>query len=72
MIDNNGVEPDTFSRGDWATMLRANVEAALGLYRGGKGNILLYIGAPGHDYSWQYEAVRNRITSFLAWHFASS
>jgi len=70
VIENNGVQPDAFSTGDWVVILRANLEAAFGIYRGSKGNILLYIGAPGHDYNWDYPTVRTQITEFLAQKFA--
>jgi hypothetical protein len=65
IINSNGIEPDSFSNGDWIEIIRANLEAAFGIYTGGKGNVLLYIGAPGHDYSWEYQEVRQRIIGFL-------
>jgi hypothetical protein len=71
VIDNNGIQPDAFTSGDWIVITRANLEAAFGIYRGSRGNILLYIGAPGHDYSWEYPAVRQQITDFLSQHFAA-
>ncbi len=72
VIDNNGIQPDAFTKGDWVVIIRANLEAILGIYHGSKGNILLYIGAPGHDYSWEYPEVCEQITSFLARYFSMS
>jgi hypothetical protein len=69
VVDNNGTQPDEFTHGDWIIIIRANLEAAFGIYRGSKGNVLLYIGAPGHDYSWDYEVVRGEMTRFLSQNF---
>ncbi len=70
VITHNGTYPDTFSSGNWIVIARANLEAMFGIYTGSSGNILLYIGAPGHDYSWEYESVRREIEDFLVLHFA--
>jgi hypothetical protein len=65
IIKNNGEQADTFSSGDIPVIVRANAESALGVYQGAQGNILLYIGAPGHYYSWDYAAVRSQVRQFL-------
>jgi hypothetical protein len=71
VIAHNGTYPDAFSSGNWIVIARANLEAMFGIYTGSSGNILLYIGAPGHDYSWEYESVRREIMDFLKFHFVS-
>jgi hypothetical protein len=65
VIKNNGEQPDTFSNGNVILILRSNAESAFGIYRGASGNILLYIGAPGHYYSWDYASVRQQVMEFL-------
>jgi hypothetical protein len=65
ILRGNGTTPDTFSSGDIITIIRSNLEAIFGISQQYPGNILFYIGAPGHDYSWEYEEVRSRITDFL-------
>ena len=70
VIGNNGVQPDTFSNGDIILIMRSNAESAFGIYKGGKGDILLYIGAPGHFYSWDYPAVRAQVVDFLTTKFS--
>lgn len=69
VIRGNGVTPDSFSRGDFLAIIRANIESFFGLPQEYLGDILLYIEAPGHDYSWQYPAVRSQITDFLRANF---
>ena len=71
VIAHNGTCPDAFSSGNWIVIARANLEAMFGIYTGSPGNILLYIGAPGHDYSWEYESVRREIVDFLNLNFVS-
>ena len=70
VIENNGVQPDTFSNGDIILIIRSNAESAFGIYKGGRGDILLYIGAPGHYYSWDYPAVHAQVVDFLITKFA--
>ncbi len=66
-IDSNGTRPDAYHRGDWGTIIKANLH----LPRrqpppGGAIQILKwYINMPGHEYHWQYPAVRARIRQFL-------
>jgi len=69
VIKNNGEQADTFSSGNIIMIIRANAESAFGIYRGTQGNILLYIGAPGHYYSWDYEVVRTQVVDFLTGNF---
>ncbi len=65
VLRSNGMVPDSFSQGDIFAIIRANLEAMFGISQDNSGHILLYIGAPGHDYRWEYETVRSQITDFL-------
>lgn len=69
VLRSNGVVPDAFSQGDIFAVIRANLEALFGISQDNPGNILLYIGAPGHDYRWEYPEVRSQITNFLRSNF---
>ncbi|MBA7708391.1 hypothetical protein ES703_117289 [subsurface metagenome] len=68
-IRSNGIVPDSFSQGDLFTIIRASLESLFGIAEDDAGHILLHIGAPGHDYQWQYPEVRSRIISFLQQNF---
>jgi hypothetical protein len=70
IMRTNGIIPDAFSQGDIYTIARANLEALLGISQQYPGNILLYIGAPGHDYNWEYPGVGAEIRRFLLQHLA--
>ncbi len=70
ILTNNGSIDDSFSQGDILTIVLANFEALLGVNQQHKGDILFYIGAPGHYYSWEYEGLRDGILRFLDTHFA--
>ena len=70
VIKNNGEQPDTFSSGNIILIMRSNAESAFGIHSGAQGNILLYIGAPGHFYSWDYPAVRAQVVDFLTTRFS--
>ncbi len=65
LIRSNGLVPDSFSHGDIVTIIRSNLEALFGISQDNPGNILLYIGAPGHDYSWEYKEMRLQIVNSL-------
>ena len=65
VLRSNGEIPDAFSQGDVITIISANLEALFGISQEDPGKILLYIGAPGHDYSWEYEGVRSQIIESL-------
>jgi hypothetical protein len=71
VIKNNGEQVDTFTTGDLILIMRANGESFFGVHSGVKGDILEYIGAPGHFYSWDYAAVRTQVNSFLENKFVS-
>ena len=69
VMRSNGVIPDAFSQGNLPTIIRANLEALFGIPQENPDKILFYIGAPGHDYRWQYPEVRYQITDFLNKHW---
>lgn len=71
LLTDNGITPDSFSRGDFPTIIRGNLKALFGLSQPEDdfGTILHYVDAPGHDYWWQYPEVRFQITSFLEQNF---
>jgi hypothetical protein len=71
ILRSNGIIPDSFSQGNILTIIRANLEAVFGIYQEHPGNILLYIGAPGHDYQWQHPGVGSKIIQFLNKYFAT-
>ena len=67
---SNGVVPDAFSYGHWGRAFKANWDALRGKSQASPGNVLLYIGAPGHDYNWQdYPLIRENVLAFLNKHF---
>jgi hypothetical protein len=67
VLDDNGVIPDSFSRGDIAEIIKANSVKLLNQSHSevDSGKILKDILAPGHDYSWQYPVISSQITHFL-------
>ena len=75
VLRSNGVFPDSFSQGDIFAIIRANIEALFGISQENQGHILLYIGAPGHDYRWEYKeddrgyTVRSQVINFLEQHW---
>ena len=66
VIRSNGIVPDSFSQGNLFTIIRASLESLFGISQDSAGHILLHMGAPGHDYQWQYPKVRSQIISFFA------
>ena len=65
VLRTNGFIPDAFSEGDFISIFRTNIETLLGISPQYPGNILLYVGAPGHDYAWEYPRVGPVISAFL-------
>lgn len=67
VMNDNGVVPDSFSRGDIPTMIIANFKLWFGLSRpeDKTGHVLHVVQAPGHYYSWQYPKVYREINAFL-------
>ena len=69
VIRDNGLIPDAFSNGDLISIVRANLETIIGIEKVYEGDVLNYIGAPGHIYSWKYPNVEAEITDFINLHF---
>ena len=69
VLRSNGTVPDAFSNGDLGAILRANIAALFGKSAAAPGKVLLYIGAPGHEYSWGHPAVGDQVTAFIDSHF---
>ena len=66
VLRSNGEILDSFSHGDLITIIRANLGSIFGISEDNQGKILLYIGAPGHDYSWDdHEEIRSQIINSL-------
>lgn len=67
VIADNGMAPDSFSRGDALAIISANLSAVFGKSQPeySRGTILKYLRAPGHDYWWDYPAVSCQITRFF-------
>lgn len=73
VVTNNGIVPDSLSRGDFGAIIGGNLRALLRLseLQDDFGTPPHRVGAPGHDYWWQYPEVRSRITNFLDKHFGT-
>jgi hypothetical protein len=67
IMNDNGEVPDSFSQGDFPTMIKANLKNLFGFSRTeeGAGHVLNIVKAPGHYYSWQYPKVYREINGFL-------
>jgi hypothetical protein len=71
LMNDNGKGIDTFSRGHVPAMVWATVKSWFGLTSpdDNPGDILSWLKAPGHDYSWQYPGVSSEVISFLKGNF---
>jgi len=71
LLTSNGIIPDSYSQGDFWAILWGNLRYRLHLAQPEDdfGTTPHYIGAPGHDYWWQYPEVCSQITSFLEQNF---
>ncbi len=71
VLKDNGMVPDSFSQGDFFTIISATLESALGVVtpEGQSGKVLYYLGAPGHEYLWEYPGVYSRILDFIYQNF---
>lgn len=71
VITNNGIMPDSFSHGDFLTIIWSNLKDLFGWSQpeDSFGTVLHYVGVPGHDYRWQYPRVSSEITNFLEQNF---
>ena len=73
LISSNGRGLDTFNKGNIPAMVWATVKSWFGLESpdDNPGNILTWLKAPGHDYSWQYPGVSTAIVEFLESNFGT-
>lgn len=71
LVNDNGLGEDTFSYGNIPAMLWATVKACFGVTQpeDNPGNVLNWLRAPGHDYSWQYPGVYEEIVTFIQQNF---
>ena len=71
VLNDNGMVPDSFSRGEIGTMAWASLKDLVGLPQPEResGRILFFVRAPGHDYRWQYPNVCFQITNFMKQNF---
>jgi len=71
LLTSNGIVPDSFSQGDFWGIIWGNFRCRLGLSQPEDhfGTTPHYVGAPGHDYWWQYPEVCAQITDFLEQNF---
>ncbi len=71
LMNSNGIGIDTFSYGNVPAMIWATVKGWFGLTSpdDNPGNILSWLKAPGHDYSWQYPGVCSEVERFLTDNF---
>ncbi len=67
LLTHNGIVPDSFSQGDFWGIVWGNLRYWLRLSQPEDDfdTTPHYVGAPGHDYWWQYPEVCSQITSFL-------
>jgi hypothetical protein len=65
VLRHNGLIADSFSQGDVFTIFRSNLEALFGINQQYPGDIMFYIGAPGHYYSWEYQGLQDKVNDFL-------
>jgi hypothetical protein len=64
-LNSNGRGIDTFSYGHVRTMIWVTIKSWFGVKNDNPGNILSWLKAPGHDYSWQYPGVSSAVVKFL-------
>jgi hypothetical protein len=72
LMNSNGRCVDTFSYGNLPAMVWATVKGWLGMSSpdDNPGDILSWLKAPGHDYSWQYPGVYAAVVNFLDKNFS--
>ncbi|MFC1902717.1 hypothetical protein ACFLX4_01435 [Chloroflexota bacterium] len=73
VITDNGIMPDSFSQGDFLTLIWSNLKSVFGLSQpeDDSGRILYYVRAPGHEYRWNYPGVYSEILTFLRQNFGT-
>jgi hypothetical protein len=67
LMNTNGKSVDTFSGGNIPVMIWTSIKHWLGISSPDQepGDILSWLKAPGHDYSWQYPGVYTQVVEFL-------
>ena len=72
VLNSNGTGPDSFTSADFPAIIWASLKSTLGVENGNDraGTIFLHLKAPGHDYSWGYTEIYDRITGFLHTNFS--
>jgi hypothetical protein len=71
VVNDNGLVPDAFSKGDFYTVVKSNFKSLLGNEEPDEGKILNIFSAPGHEYWWQNPNVYSQIQLFLKKYFES-
>jgi len=72
LMNTNGRTIDTFSYGKVPVVVRTSIKSWLGLSspKDEPGDILSWLKAPGHHYTWEYPGVYTRVIDFLQTHFS--
>jgi hypothetical protein len=73
LMNTNGRTGDTFSDGKVPAIVRTNLRGWLGLSSPNTepGDILSWLKAPGHHYTWEYPGVYTEVVEFLHNHFST-
>jgi hypothetical protein len=72
VVNDNGIVPDAFSKGDLIAVVKSNLKMLLGDNKSAdEGKILNVFSAPGHEYWWQDPNVGSQIGSFLKQYFGT-
>lgn len=70
VVNDNGLVPDAFSKGDLFTVIKSNILMLLGDKQAeDEGKILNIFSAPGHEYWWDNPKVYTQIGWFLESNF---
>ena len=71
LMNTNGSTEDTFAGGNIPVMIWTSIKDWLGISSPNQqpGDVLSWLKAPGHHYSWQYPGVYNEVIEFLEIHF---
>ena len=66
-LTSNGYGVDAFNYGNIPAMIWSTAKGWVGIEspEENAGNVLKSFRAPGHDYTWNYDYIRNTITGFL-------
>ena len=67
VLVDNGIMPDSLSHGDFLAIFGSKLKALFGSSQPEEffGTPPHYVGAPGHDYWWQYPRVYSQIADFI-------